>query len=1226
MAVASAGPAVPPPGAPPVLRRLAGSPLYLADPGNPAAARCAFLATSAPSALPPTLTAADALTSQPGVFLFVPALPYDALDPQVTGRFVEAVLAFLAAPAQGLTRFVWIADPAGAAHGPAGLATMTLAATSRGSLVTVPWAGYVSLAPNVVLRVAGGTVITVSPDGTGLVLTGSPGPNALLVTPRGQSPATEVALTSDVALSLLGPAATAGCLSLAAAPDEPALDALGVGLRYFVTDLSFGPPPDGAPAFVDALRYPVFALKGTRLPLTAVVDPLAPLDQARSSFSFGTASAPVGAPIATYFRSSLNAPITLLPRAGARLVFAVDVRAETTDGRPDPTDPYYLTPAGDFSLAIDDSAGRSGDFADHLMAGTSTQEYFAVPGGTTGMTFKPGNPAFAPARPAPPGPSAALYGPLTAQASTSWVYLTGQETYYAQPDSAVVHQPNPDPAHPGFLTYLPLEAGTLPALTADPAQAFPVAPYAGVVADAADYAGVEAQVLSPARRAAVYRLTSAATTTRGAGTAAPGLAAGGTAGGAAHGTTPQGLLLDVEAGDWRRLTLAQTPAGPDAGDEPMLLQFSDVTGPLRGALQSGHLFMVASSCRRLLGCAGIPTYMLTVQSFTDLEQSNAPVVPAEVLGRLRPLQQQRYGSLPEYRAALQQALGPDYPTYADLLVQVGASADVSIDSWHFDLSPYFWAGHGTMMLFKFTDVPLASLIDDTASWAMAEELNDDALATQQALRAYCRAAADDKDPHLAYFRETVLKDPSWNGILFLNARVPLSSLPPQIEGIAAGVDPDRFMAHHVGVSVTPVEAGTTLSPHNSTLFGLIRYSDPGDLDDTTADYQFKVQQLNVLFANSEVTSFASTIELMANQFFGEPVQLVVEPENGGPGGPGGLVPSPAGNNLKLRGVYQKHGGRGSYVFTNQDTNHFRCASRVLDHIIVESAEFVTIVPPSGAARSGTVQTRFTLAGSIGFKALPGFDAFSYGAPGGAGGLAYRGLSVDMSFAPDTPTQKTFAFDARQVGFDPSSSATRPDSLHPHFPLRLAGLVQATGTQTPGSLGYMPVGSPLTGSPLSGAWYGLVFDLDLGTLGALAPPGGFVASLLLGWQPDPARYRVHVGLRIPGATGGKREISLQGVLKLTFGDLRFVVTGPGAYVLQLRGIALNLLSISFPPGQTDLLLFGDPSGQDNSTLGWYAAYAAPGGSGTGGTGGGQPVAASPPTLVDPEPRRRRGDLR
>ncbi len=45
-----------------------------------------------------------------------------------------------------------------------------------------------------------------------------------------------------------------------------------------------------------------------------------------------------------------------------------------------------------------------------------------------------------------------------------------------------------------------------------------------------------------------------------------------------------------------------------------------------------------------------------------------------------------------------------------------------------------------------------------------------------------------------------------------------------------------------------------------------------------------------------------------------------------------------------------------------------------------------------------------------------------------------------------------------------------------------------------------------------------------------------------------------------------------------------------YLLRLKNFALQLLTISFPPGQNEIVLFGDPSGGRSGQLGWYAAYA------------------------------------
>ena len=63
-----------------------------------------------------------------------------------------------------------------------------------------------------------------------------------------------------------------------------------------------------------------------------------------------------------------------------------------------------------------------------------------------------------------------------------------------------------------------------------------------------------------------------------------------------------------------------------------------------------------------------------------------------------------------------------------------------------------------------------------------------------------------------------------------------------------------------------------------------------------------------------------------------------------------------------------------------------------------------------------------------------------------------------------------------------------------------------------------------------------------------------------------------------------------MLKLKIGELS-LSEHDSTYVLELDRIALSVLMITIPPkGQVDLRLFADPTGQDHSTLGWYAGYA------------------------------------
>src|SRR5207253_7252468 len=123
---------------------------------------------------------------------------------------------------------------------------------------------------------------------------------------------------------------------------------------------------------------------------------------------------------------------------------------------------------------------------------------------------------------------------------------------------------------------------------------------------------------------------------------------------------------------------------------------------------------------------------------------------------------------------------------------------------------------------------------------------------------------------------------------------------------------------------------------------------------------------------------------------------------------------------------------GSYVFENQDNNVFQITSQALDQVVINQAQFITVVPPGGVQVGQNVQTRFGFTGYLTFKELPGFDIFSFGAANG--GLAYSNLSVDLSFPPDNPSYQTFSFDAQHIAFNTALSVARPDSLYPRFPL------------------------------------------------------------------------------------------------------------------------------------------------------------------------------------------------
>ena len=114
------------------------------------------------------------------------------------------------------------------------------------------------------------------------------------------------------------------------------------------------------------------------------------------------------------------------------------------------------------------------------------------------------------------------------------------------------------------------------------------------------------------------------------------------------------------------------------------------------------------------------------------------------------------------------------------------------------------------------------------------------------------------------------------------------------------------------------------------------------------------------------------------------------------------------------------------------------------------------------------------------------------------------------------------------------------------------------------------------------------------------------SILVAWVP--AQEGVYVGLKLPGSSGGKKEISIQGLLKISFKSIQFVVyplradvpdarTSEGerevGYLLKIKNIVLKFFMLSLPPsGQSEFILFGDPReiDREDKLIGWYAAYA------------------------------------
>jgi hypothetical protein len=985
---------------------------------------------------------------------------------------------------------------------------------------------------------------TVAPNGGG---------DAIVITPRAGDPGS-VYLTSDYGGASIGTAGAAvtvpfsglqaGCATTAVTLADGDLERLDVGMRIFATD----PAQPSLPDRLTSYRYPVFAAAQPALPASVSLDPVRPLDPQRTCFGLVPSGQTEGPELASCYVTTNGKAVHLVPRAPAgapatAAMFVLAVRALSNG--PSPMDPFYLVPSGAFRIRVVDGAGNELTGKQSLMCGTSGIESVEIDQPGCELWFKPGGAALAVGKGLEPTAT-------TAYASVFGPNGAAGRIYRAQADSAALFTPSVE----SFMAFQPLIGTTLPAAPGGGAlpSGYPMLAYTGIDdTDLDPYQQLEYQAVASTRRAAIaalpqeapsasLRATVLAPRTLGAVATTPSI-------------TPQGLMADVDAnGTVVNLTLALSGAGA--------IELMGVTPDLVTALQSSQLFLVASDPTTL--CAGQPSAGGTSTL------TGSPPITGEV--------------------------------------QIPGSPDGS-QVWAIDAWPATtWADSETLLVMKFAGKKLVDLAADTTTWAgdagaRFNGASGGVQTAQRILRGLIDEARKSSAPEFAAFA-ALADDATWQGILFLNAPVPPAELPTEISGLAAGIDASAFRAHHVGLTVTPaVSTSGVITPSKSSLFGLIFYVSPHTAAGAPPPYAFNVLNLKVRFENSMVKTFASQIQLLVDELFGERATLVdVEHD---------MAPRDA-NVLLLDGVYQQHGSTGGYTFTTPGDNLFSMSSAVLDTVDVATAQFVTVVAPTPGSSATPAESRFVLSGSLRFK--PGaLDVFSFGPDSvatpaerlSAERLFYSNLWITLDYVPNDATKDVYTFDASKMLPDPAQSVARSTSFFAGFPVTptsfvhvrkqpeaKAGADAPPPPATPASLGFLGIGTtPPLGGAIKAPWFGIVADLGFGTAGALAAEVGFKASMLISWSPGtPLSANAGVGLKLPGTGSGGKLLSLQGVLKLKIGELS-LSDHDGTYVLELDRIALSVLMLTFPPkGQVNALLFADPTGKDHTTLGWYAGYA------------------------------------
>ncbi|HEY9284060.1 MAG TPA: hypothetical protein VIP46_11460, partial [Pyrinomonadaceae bacterium] len=1002
----------------------------------------------------------------------------------------------------------------------------------------------------------------------------------------------------SAAVALAGPSVGAWVATISVGGGDGMAE-LGVGLRYVI-------PAEDATNETDVtvVSMPILRQGDDELTLHLSFDPLNPTAAGRSHLAFFDAGG-AGAPAAldAFFVTARGYKTTLTPLAAttplwpARIAFCVS----PIFAAPEPSEPYfdyYLAPDGAFTVAVRPPEARAeggpDPALDRLILGMSGLEYAGLPRGGGGIAFfRAGQPAFAPQ--AVKRSSTVGETPrLTALATTSYVaFLPSQAgaagiPYYAQPRQSPLFTFGTD-LGTGFMDFVEMVSATLPTYAAGgPTPAtLPVGVYAGLDPRLATAARLlEEAALAPARRAAVG-LPPASVSDEG--DALP-LA-----------VTPQGLVGAL-TNDKARLTGVVIGNAPGPADS--LLGFTNLGPKFRAALLANEVFFVVSNVAELVASASV-RYRLDPATLALLPARGVPPAVAAALDNLLGQRRPPYPIFDDEESFVS-AIDPVAHDYVGLILPVAGLLKPDLEGWKFQLSPRSWRGgeSPTMMIFKFCNRTLGEMVADAGAWAWREAAEDssrDVRPTQGRIMDIF-AAAEEAPPGTPYrnFYDHVVNDQAWNGVLFLNAPISVAELPPELQFITAGIDLGQFYAHHIGFAVTPFDVtATAVTLRQTAVFALIDYSDPYDLVlDHGIFFAFKTLGLRARFANARLADFSAQVELMMNQLFG--AELTKQQAE-------------RGNNLVLDGGFQRRSGAPSYSFALRGLNVFDLARSALQSVEVLAVQLQTA---TGTDTAHTVTTDFILSGNLRFAELAAFDLFSYGRerwwPEGSepadGYLRYGNLNIRLSFPLASPQTQTFrAFEGQRISFDLVNSLARPRSLAQNFPARVSGCVAAlpppasngdSRGQRPEDLGYVSVSAPVAQTPLTPPWYGISFDLDLGTLGALAGSVGLPLTLLAAWSPGLTDEEppVYVGLRTSSGDPLSSVLPIQGVVRLGFRSFQFQAhdddpeTRRRSYMLRMRRFALSILGWSFPPGNADVFLFGNPDGSGRASLGWYGAYA------------------------------------
>ncbi len=508
-----------------------------------------------------------------------------------------------------------------------------------------------------------------------------------------------------------------------------------------------------------------------------------------------------------------------------------------------------------------------------------------------------------------------------------------------------------------------------------------------------------------------------------------------------------------------------------------------------------------------------------------------------------------------------------------------------IGGWGIQLSP-FEEGHDPIVVLKYDGRPLRQLARHPDQWTSPEQFDPTGKLQERLLSTFDRAmAGDDLFGKLA----SRIDDPNWNGLLVLDARLPLAGIPDAMKAIGAGLPP-ALEVPYLGLDVSGIDPDLPeKEPWRSALFGLVHHPgrdepDPAWEGDSESRVTMRVPRLILRVENDAIDRFECAIQLRIPRLFDfestEPDKI-----------------------LELKGRYESRVAEGK----RQDTYMFEAAGsyekRFGDKSVIRSLALRRLRLLTTRGEGKYAEGRFLIDGDITFNELAGVDLL------GIEKLEFTDFAIDLGFFVEGIRNLKLRFNYPNLKFDldgfNAGSGRRSGNLPGFlrsFPLKLRGL--RFGDFDLSRLGFLQLGN-LVATPDfeigSDFKFGLDFDLDLGSLGALAKKlERFKLQVLVGWKPiwiDNVfkKNRLAAGFRIDlGDGSGGIDLGLEGILRLRaerFNFKREKVDARDLIILSADDCRLDVLGNEFPEdGKFSLFLFanlGDPRPWERP--GWYASY-------------------------------------